>query len=145
MQEVDIEDLLSAHPYLIDPSLKGLVPTRQETKGIYRYDMAFPTRQGLSIVEIKKVDLRPTDVSQLLSYCRAWGRSKRCPLAKRHYLIGKRPEDTARLVAAARRSTRDIRLCFIGTDIPWYLAMVGREYRPYYMEGYAKNVVHIRV
>ena len=144
MQEVDIEELLSAHPYLIDAKLKGLVPTRQKGKGPYRYDMAFQTRLGLSIVEIKKVELKPVDVSQLLSYCRAWGRSKIHPLAETHYLIGRRPFDNAGLQAAVNRSPRDIRLLFVGTDIPWQLAMVGRQYRPY-TEGYAKNVVQIRL
>jgi hypothetical protein len=144
VQEIDIEELLAAHPYLIDAKLKGILPTRQQSKGPYRYDMAFKTPGGLSLVEIKKVDLRPGDVSQLLSYCRAWGRSKVLPLAETHYLIGKRPTDITSLQAAASRSSRDIRILFIGTQIPWYLTMVGRQYRPY-SEGYAKNVVHLRL
>ncbi len=144
MQEIDIEELLSAHPYLIDPKLKGIVPTRQQSKGSYRYDLGFETWAGLTIVEIKKVELKSDDVSQLLDYCRAWGRSAKKPLAKTHYLIGKKPADCSDLQTAVNRSVRDIRILFVGTDIPWYLAMVGRQYRPY-IEGYAKNVVHIRL
>ena len=128
----------------MDARFDGLVPLRQQRKGTCRYDMAFQLRSGLSLVEIKKTELGPHNVSQLLRYCRIWGRSKVHPLAKRHYLIGRRPSDVSQLQAALNRSTRDIRLLFIGTDIPWYLAMVGRHYVPY-TEGYAKNVVHLRL
>ena len=142
MKEIDLEELLVFHPYLIDRSLKGLIPVRQETKGARRLDMAFATKEGLSVVELKKGELKPVDVSQLLDYCRAWGRSKTRPLADTHYLVGKRPADTAPLEATCRRSVRRIRILYVGTEIPWYLAMVDGEYRPY-LEGYAKNVVHV--
>lgn len=142
MKEIDLEDLLVFHPYLIDRSLKGLIPARQETKGTRRLDMAFETKKGLCVVELKKGELKPADVSQLLDYCRAWGRSKARPLAKTHYLVGKRPADVAPLEAACRRSVRNVRILYVGTQIPWYLMLVEGEYRPY-SEGYAKNVVHI--
>ena len=144
MKEVDLEELLALHPYLIDRSLKGLIAIRQESKGARRYDLAFDTKRGLCLAELKKGELQPEDVSQLLDYCRAWGRSKRRPLGKTHYLIGKRPADMRPLEIACGRSMRDIRLRFIGTDIPWYLKLEGDEYRPYF-EGYAKNVVHLRL
>ena len=65
-------------------------------------------------------------------------------LAKIHYLVGKRPDDVALVEAACRKSVRDIRILYVGTHIPWYLALVGDEYHPY-LEGYAKNVVHINL
>ena len=144
MKEIDLEELLAFHPYLIDRSLAGLLATRQEAKGGRRCDLAFETKQGLSLVELKKSELQPQDISQLLSYCRAWGRSKQRPLAKTHYLIGKRPADLKPLEIARNRSPRDIRMLFVGTDIPWLLTLVDGQYRPYF-EGYAKNVVHLKL
>ena len=144
MKEIDLEELLVFHPYLIDRSLKGLIPVRQETKGTRRLDMAFETRKGLCVVELKKGELKPADVGQLLGYCRAWGRSKARPLARIHYLVGKRPDHVAPLEAACRRSVRDIRILYVGTQIPWHLTLVDGEYRPY-QEGYAKNVIHINL
>jgi hypothetical protein len=142
VKEIDLEELLVFHPYLIDRSLKGLIPVRQETKGTRRLDMAFATKKGLCVVELKKGELKSEDVSQLLDYCRAWGRSRARPLAKTHYLVGKRPADVVPLEVACRRSPRDIRILYVGTDLPWHLTLIDGEYRPYF-EGYAKNVVHI--
>jgi hypothetical protein len=144
VKEVDLEELLAFHPYLIDRSLIGLLAMRQETKGVRRYDLAFKTKHGLSLVELKKGVLQPQDISQLLDYCRTWGRSKLRPLAKTHYLIGKRPADTKSLENARNRSSRDIRILYVGTDIPWMLTLIDGQYRPYF-EGYAKNVVHLKL
>jgi len=144
MKEVDLEELLAFHPYLIDRSLTGLLAIRQESKGACRLDLAFETKKGLSLVELKKSELQPQDISQFLDYCRAWGRSKRRPLAQTHYLIGKRPTDIKSLEIARNRSPRDIRILFVGTDIPWMLSLVDGQYRPYF-EGYARNVVHLKI
>ena len=145
MQEIDVEELLAHHPYLIARKLAGTIPRRQISKGACRLDLAFETKAGLSIAELKKVELHPKHISQLLKYCRVWSVSRTVPLANEHYLIGKKPANTGALEKALARSRRKIHLRYFGEHIPRTLMMIGREYQAYDESIYSPNVVRIRI
>src|SRR5215471_21520091 len=113
--ESDLEKLLAFHPYLINEEFAGLHPIRQLTCGKHRLDLAFYLPHGLCIVELKKTPLAVDDVRQLLRYCRAWSRR---PLAKYHYLIGRRPHDESGLRKAIENSQFEIKILYINEHIP---------------------------
>jgi RecB family endonuclease NucS len=117
--ESDLEKLLVCHPYLIDEEFAGLHPLRQLTCGKHRLDLAFELTHGLCIVELKKTPLTVADVRQLSRYCRVWSRR---PLAKYHYLIGKRPRDESGLRKAVLNCQFEIKTLYIDEHIPTLLA-----------------------
>src|SRR5215468_2566671 len=117
--ERDLEDLLVYHPYLIDEEFVGLRARRQLKRGKNPLDLAFELPHGFCIVELKKTPLAVDDVRQLLRYCRAWSRR---PLAKYHYLIGRRPHDESGLRKAIENSQFEIKILYINEHIPTLLA-----------------------
>jgi hypothetical protein len=125
-----LEDLLASHPYLIDPELEGIRPLRQERRGNQRLDLAFPLTEGLCLVELKVVPLQPAHLDQLVGYCQEW--SKEHPLASHHYLIGWRPPETHPLEQLAAESGYQIRLRYLGEQIPLHLTwdVTRRRYLP---------------
>jgi len=144
MRELDVEELLTYHPYLISEKFAKFKPLRQLTKRNYRLDMAFQTKQGLSIVELKKERLKPEHVSQLLNYCRAWETPSN-PLASEHFLIGKAPQDPESLQNALRRTKRSIRVLILGKDIPRTLMLIGDRYHAYDETRYSNNIIEIKI
>lgn len=144
MLETNVEELLAFHPYLISETFSGLKPVRQLSKKSYRLDLVFRTKQGLSIVEIKKVGLTSEHVSQLVNYCRIL-ETPSSPLASQHYLIGKAPKDPERLQNALRRTKRTIHVLILGKHIPRTLMMIGDRYQAYDETLYSSNIVEIRV
>ena len=117
--EQTLESLLASHPYLIDPELEGIRPLRQERRGRWRLDLAFPLQEGLCLVELKVVPLQPDHLDQLVAYCQEWSREH--PLAGHHYLIGLRPPDTRTLELRSAESGYQIRLRYLGEQIPLHL------------------------
>jgi hypothetical protein len=144
MQEIDVEELLAFHPYLISRKFEKLKPLRQVTKRDCRLDLAFETKDGLSIVELKKERLSPEHVSQIVKYCRIWETPAK-PLAREHFLIGKFPVDESALLSALKRTKRKINLLYLGKEIPKILMKVGDRYRAYDEATYSANIVEIRI
>jgi len=140
--ERDLEDLLTYHPYLIDEEFVGMRARRQLKRGKNRLDLAFELPNGFCIVELKKTPLVVADVRQLLRYCRAWSR---CPLAKYHYLIGKRPHDESVLQEAITNCGFGIKILYIDEHIPTLLAWdeAARRYVPYDSSRYTSVVISL--
>src|SRR5215813_2356268 len=136
--ESDLEKLLVSHPYLIDEEFAGLHPLRQLTCGKHRLDLAFELPHGLCIVELKKTSLAVADVRQLLRYCHVWSWR---PLAKYHYLIGKRPRDKNSLRKAVDSCQFEIKILYIDEHIPTLLAWdeAARRYVPYDSSRYTSD------
>lgn len=119
MQEHRLEEILKAHPYLIDDRLLGIVPISQERMGASRLDLRFELAAGSVLVELKKTALKPANVEQLLTYCGKWARHM--PLLRKHYLIGYPPTDREALIAPANESKFTVIPKYIGEDIPLYI------------------------
>jgi len=113
-REKRIEDFLAENPYLIDESLRDLIPLKQETLGSNRTDLTFRREDLLTIVEIKRIGLKCEDLAQLRGYMDAYGKENE--LSEYHYLIGKKAKDPDGFKRKALENR--IRVLYLGRDIP---------------------------
>ncbi len=115
-KERTIHALLRRHPELIDESLKGFHPEYELVRDDKRLDLLFRVRNRVTIVEIKRTALTPADVDQLISYCRKIMIESK--LAKQHFLVGKRPNDTRSLENHLKIQAHKIVPKYLSFDIP---------------------------
>ncbi|MCB1140014.1 MAG: DUF91 domain-containing protein [Leptospiraceae bacterium] len=121
MLEQELEDFLSINPYLIDPGLDGLRPSRQLSKGKHRLDLLFQKRTVATIVELKRGALDCEAVHQMARYVREF--STEYKLGRTHYLVGQAPSQPE---FEAMKRLQDslpftIRLRLLGKHIPLQL------------------------
>ena len=116
--EKRIEEILRISPELIDPSFAGFKVKSQLIRGVSRLDLMVKTKRGSIIVEIKQTVLAVKHVEQLLGYCRKWALSREHFIRKDAYLVGFRPMDELPLLAAASKSKFNLKLRYIGEDVP---------------------------
>lgn len=144
MQERRLEEILRAHPYLIDERLAGVIPVSQEWMGTSRLDLRFELPSGSILVELKKTALKPNDTEQLLDYCRKWAR--RIPVLRKHYLIGYPPTDREALLIPAIESTFTVIPKYLGEDIPLFLVFDAnlKRYRAWCQGVDTADGIHLR-
>jgi hypothetical protein len=133
MLEQELEDFLSINPYLIHPSLDGLRPSRQISKGKHRLDLLFQKKTVAVIVELKRGALDCEAIDQMARYYREF--SSDYALATRHYLVGQPPSkpELAEMKSLLESLSFQIQMRFLGKHIPLQLLydLHNRKYIPY--------------
>jgi len=107
--EIEIEQFLVNHPYIIRPSFAQANIKRQQTKDKHRLDILIEYQKQFTIVEIKRIRINQHAVDQLSGYIKSF--QTKLPLTQTHYLIGQPP-------MAELHYPSNIELLILGKDIP---------------------------
>ncbi|KAB2929964.1 MAG: hypothetical protein F9K24_18195 [Leptonema illini] len=118
-QEQSIEDILEAHPYLIDQRFPGARVLRQPVIAGHRPDLMIEYRKRWSIVELKRDPLNEQHILQIKKYLDIGQSDYR--LARTHYLITKKPRKELPK-HQIRHGGFIIVLAFLGQEIPLELS-----------------------